>query len=143
MFVLYPGTLFQGRAVVLVPPFFLNLIVKVSDRCSFLKDFLYVASLFLSFVCYLVVFPECLVIKHNAMSVMQSESSSSTKLNPVQLHLLELFSKDMTEQELLDIKALLVQYYSRKVDEELDLIWEKRNYSEESFKEATQNLHLH
>lgn len=91
----------------------------------------------------LVVFSEFLVIKHNAMSVMQSESSPSAKLNPVQLHLLELFSKDMTEQELLDIKALLVQYYSRKVDEELDLIWEKRNYSAESFKEATQNLHMH
>jgi len=90
----------------------------------------------------LVVFSECLLIKHDAMSVMQSELSPSAKLNPVQLHLLELFSKDMTEQELLDIKALLVQYYSRKVDEELDLIWEKRNYSQERFKEATQNLHL-
>ena len=76
------------------------------------------------------------------MSSIQSEFPPSAKLNLVQLHLLELFSKDMTEQELLDIKGLLVEYYSQKVDKEMDQIWEKRNYSQESFKEATQNLHL-
>ncbi len=37
---------------------------------------------------------------------------------------------------------LLVQYYSHKVDEELDQIWEQRNYTTESFQHATQNLHL-
>lgn len=76
------------------------------------------------------------------MSSIQSEFPPSAKLNLVQLHLLELFSKDMTEQELFDIKGLLVAYYSQKVDKEMDLIWEKRNFSQESFKEATQNLHL-
>jgi hypothetical protein len=72
----------------------------------------------------------------------QSDRTPSAKLNPVQLHLLELFSGEMTDQELLDIKMLLVQYYRQKVDDELDAIWEKRNYSPESFKEATDNLHL-
>ena len=76
------------------------------------------------------------------MDPNQSEFMTSSKLNPVQLHLLELFSKDMTEQELFEIQALLVQYYAGKVDDELDHIWEKRNYSPESFHEATRDLHL-
>ncbi|HRF41047.1 MAG: hypothetical protein IAE84_20320 [Saprospiraceae bacterium] len=76
------------------------------------------------------------------MHAARSESTPSSKLNLVQLHLLELFSKEMTEQELLDIKDLLTQYYSRKVDEELNAIWENRNYSQASFTEATEELHL-
>lgn len=68
--------------------------------------------------------------------------TSSSKLNPVQLHLLELFSKDMSEQELLEIKSLLVKYYQQKVDEELNEIWERKGYTEESFQKATEHLHL-
>lgn len=68
--------------------------------------------------------------------------TTATKLNPVQLHLMELFSRPMTEQELLDIKELLLQYYAQKADEELDKIWEKKGYTPESFREKTKNLHL-
>ena len=70
------------------------------------------------------------------------QSTSAFRLNPVQLHLLELFSKDMTEQELLEIRKILVEYYRQKVDDELDAIWEKRGYDKLSFSEATKNLHL-
>lgn len=63
-------------------------------------------------------------------------------MNPVQLHLLELFAGNLTEEDLQEIKMLLVQYYSLKVDEELDQIWSKRQYTTETFQEATQNLHL-
>lgn len=70
------------------------------------------------------------------------ESAPSSKLNPVQLHLLELFSREMTEQELLDIKELLTQYYARKTEEELNAFWERKGFSQESFAEATENLHL-
>jgi hypothetical protein len=63
-------------------------------------------------------------------------------LNPVQLHLLELFSKSMSERELLEIKEVLVKYYQQKVDTEIDAIWEKKGYTTASFKKATSNLHL-
>ena len=36
-----------------------------------------------------------------------TSSNLSTKLNPVQLHLLEMFSKDMNEEDLIAIKKLL------------------------------------
>ena len=67
---------------------------------------------------------------------------TATKLNPVQLHLMELFSRPMTEQELLDIKELLARYYAQKADVELDKVWEKKGFTRESFREKTKNLHL-
>lgn len=76
------------------------------------------------------------------MTTFQPSPNNPTKLNPVQLYLLELFSKEMTDKELLEIKELLVKYYQQKVDEELDAVWEKKNYTKESFNKATENLHL-
>ncbi len=76
------------------------------------------------------------------MTTPQPSSANPSKLNPVQLYLLELFSKEMTEQELHEIKELLVEYYKRKVDEEVDAVWEKKGYTKESFKKATEKLHL-
>jgi hypothetical protein len=67
---------------------------------------------------------------------------ASAKLNIVQLHLLELFSRAMSEQELLDIKELLVRYYAQKVDAELERVWAKKGFTPDSFKKATQDLHL-
>jgi hypothetical protein len=63
-------------------------------------------------------------------------------LNPIQHHLLQLFSKQMTEKELLEIKQLLVNYYQQKVDAEVDAIWEKKGYTKDTFNQATENLHL-
>lgn len=76
------------------------------------------------------------------MTTPQIPPVNPTRLNPVQLYLLELFSKEMTEKELTEIKELLVKYYQKKIDEEVDAIWEKRNYTKKSFKKATENLHL-
>ena len=44
---------------------------------------------------------------------------TTTKLNPIQLHLLQLFAHNMSEHELLDIKQLLGDYFIRKADEEM------------------------
>lgn len=42
-----------------------------------------------------------------------------TKLNPVQLHLLQLFSHDLGPNELNDIKLLLADYFVERADEEM------------------------
>jgi hypothetical protein len=44
---------------------------------------------------------------------------AATKLNPVQLHLLQLFSHELGQTELADIKTLLADYFVRKADEEM------------------------
>ncbi|MGB3850659.1 MAG: hypothetical protein WA958_11875 [Tunicatimonas sp.] len=53
-----------------------------------------------------------------------------TKLNAVQLHLLELFSGDMSDQELSDIKKILKDYYAKRVDDDMDALWEEKGWSE-------------
>ena len=60
---------------------------------------------------------------------------SATKLNAVQLHLLELFSGEMTNKELSDIKNLLKNYYAERVDEGMDELWEERSWSDETMEQ--------
>lgn len=71
-----------------------------------------------------------------------ASSNISTKLNPVQLYLLELFSKNMGEDDLSEIKKLLVQFYQQKVEKEVDAFWESNNFTTESWNKATRDLHL-
>ncbi|MDX1943260.1 MAG: hypothetical protein SFU99_22030 [Saprospiraceae bacterium] len=62
-------------------------------------------------------------------------------LNPIQLHLLRLFAKEMTNKELEEVKTLLMEYYDQKVSEEVDAIWEKRDMSAETMEELL-NKHI-
>ena len=68
--------------------------------------------------------------------------NTASKLNPVQLHLLELFSKNMAEDELLEIKKLLSEYYFKKVEQEVETFWKKKNFTIESWNKATRDIHL-
>ncbi|WP_338870306.1 hypothetical protein WBJ53_22405 [Spirosoma sp. SC4-14] len=65
----------------------------------------------------------------------------TTKLNPVQLHLLQLFAHNMTEQELADIKQLLAEYYVRKADEEMARLQQQQPIHQSDL-EALLNTHL-
>ena len=71
-----------------------------------------------------------------------TSSNMGSKLNPVQLHLLELFSMDMSETELLEIKELLVKYYQSKVEDEVESFWKKKNFTKDSWNKATRDQHL-
>lgn len=44
---------------------------------------------------------------------------TATKLNPVQLHLLQLFAHNLGQNELADIKALLANYFVSRADAEM------------------------
>lgn len=71
-----------------------------------------------------------------------TSSNMGSKLNSVQLHLLELFSKDMSENDLLEIKELLVKYYKDKVENEVESFWKKKNFTKETWNKATRDQHL-
>lgn len=67
--------------------------------------------------------------------------ASQTSLHPIQLHLLQLFSKEMTEKELEEVKVLLMEYYDQKVTQEVDAIWESRGMTNETM-DALLNTHI-
>lgn len=46
-------------------------------------------------------------------------------LNPIQLHLLQMFQGYDSEKDLDELKKLLSEYYARKVDEAMDQLWEE------------------
>jgi hypothetical protein len=65
----------------------------------------------------------------------------SAILNPVQLHLLRMFSYNRDEESLNEIKEVLFNYYCQKVDEEGKKIWKEKNMSNEMIHEWL-NTHI-
>ena len=47
----------------------------------------------------------------------------ATVFNPIQLHLLKMFSYDSTEEHLNEIKDVLAKHFAKKVDDEMDALW--------------------
>lgn len=66
---------------------------------------------------------------------------TATKLNPVQLHLLKLFSHDLSQNELADIKKLLADYFVSKADEEMAHLQQQRPTTQTDL-DALLNAHL-
>jgi hypothetical protein len=63
--------------------------------------------------------------------------SNTTKFTPLQLELLRIFSRNPTEQELMEIKNLLARYYADKASDEMDRLWEERGYTDQTMQEWT------
>jgi hypothetical protein len=53
----------------------------------------------------------------------------NTKLSNIQMELLKLYSRNIPDEELLEVKKILAEYFSRKAIEEADVIWETKGYS--------------
>lgn len=49
---------------------------------------------------------------------------SVTVLNPVQQHLLKMFAFDGSEERLIEVKEVLTKFFSQKLDERLDELWD-------------------
>ncbi|MFC3415246.1 hypothetical protein [Algoriphagus hitonicola] len=54
----------------------------------------------------------------------------STPLSNLQKELLKVFSHQLSEEELLDVKELLVKYFSEKAISKADRIWEKEKWDD-------------
>ena len=65
----------------------------------------------------------------------------ATLLNPVQLHLLRMFSYNRDEESLDELKEALFNYYCLKLNEEGKRIWKEKNMSNEMMRELL-NTHL-
>jgi hypothetical protein len=54
---------------------------------------------------------------------------------------LKLFSYQLLNQQLVDIKNMLAKYFAIQATEEMDKLWEKNNWNNETI-EAWKNEHL-
>ena len=57
---------------------------------------------------------------------------ASTVFNPIQQHLLKMFAYDSSEEHLLEIKQVLTEYLARRVDQEMNQLWDEGKISEET-----------
>lgn len=56
-----------------------------------------------------------------------------TELNPIQVSLLRLFNRPMSEKETMELKRLLVDHYSNLLKDEVEKAVTKKGYTQKDF----------
>lgn len=62
-------------------------------------------------------------------------SLSQPSLTNLQVELLQLFSLNLPDEELLEIKRLLAKHFADKAADEVDRLWEAKGWSDETMDE--------
>ena len=55
----------------------------------------------------------------------------STKLTNLQLEILKLFSREVPNNELLEIKRMLANYFTGKLTAEADKVWDEKGLTDD------------
>ena len=69
------------------------------------------------------------------ISLRTKNEMKHQSLNPVQLHLLQMFQGHDSEKDLDELKSVLSEYYARKVDEGMDQLWEEGKINSQTLSE--------
>lgn len=56
-------------------------------------------------------------------------------LTKLQIELLKIYSFDISDAQLMEIKELLSKYFANKASDEMDLLWDKNQWSNETMDE--------
>jgi hypothetical protein len=64
---------------------------------------------------------------------MSSTHNQHTELNPIQVSLLRLFNRPMSEEESLQLKRLLVDYYTGALNEEVKKVINEKGYTQQDY----------
>jgi len=60
---------------------------------------------------------------------------AAKKLSNLQLELLKVFSFDISDEQVKEIKSLLAAYFAEKVTSEMDALFEANDWGEEKIEE--------
>ena len=64
---------------------------------------------------------------------------ATKKLSNLQLELLRVFSYELSEEQLKEIRALLSDYFAKKVTKEMDALFEENQWGDEKSKNGLKN----
>jgi len=64
-----------------------------------------------------------------------SVQEQSTKLSNLQLELLKLFSRNISDEQLLEIKEILSAYFAELATREMDKLWEEKGWTQETMEQ--------
>ncbi len=56
-------------------------------------------------------------------------------LTNLQLELLEMFEYELPDNQLNEVRDMLVKYFADKASDEMDRLWEENNWTNETMKE--------
>ena len=59
----------------------------------------------------------------------------STVFNPTQLHLLKMFAFASSEERLKEVKDVLAKHFAKKVEDEMDILWDEGKINEDVIEE--------
>lgn len=56
-------------------------------------------------------------------------------MSNLQLELLRLYATDISEEDLLNIKQLLVEYFAEKITRQMDELWDEKGWTNDTMRE--------
>jgi hypothetical protein len=59
----------------------------------------------------------------------------SQPLTNLQIELLKLYNLKLTDDDLLEIKRLITRFFADKASDEMDRLWQEKNWSNETMEE--------
>lgn len=59
----------------------------------------------------------------------------SSKLSNLQLELLKIFSRNISDEQLLEVKEILSRYFADKASDEFEKLAEERGWTAETYKQ--------
>ncbi len=62
-------------------------------------------------------------------------------LSNMQLELLKMFSRDIEESDLIEIKRLIVKYLAKKLSDTTTEVWKEKNWTDEDMDQLL-NTHM-
>lgn len=69
---------------------------------------------------------------NNSMSSSENVSNQN-RLSSLQISILRLFSQDLEEQQTLEIRKMLLDYFDLQLQKELEVVIEEKGYTTEDY----------
>ena len=91
---------------------------------------------------FLLWFQEKNIILQQNVERFNAKVMAATVLNNTQVHLLQMFQVDDSQKGLEELKELLYSYYSKKMDETLNELWDSGVLDQKKLDEIN-NMDLH
>lgn len=63
------------------------------------------------------------------------KTSIHPPLSNIQAELLKLFSADIPEKHLLELKSMMARFLLEKAQDKADIIWEEKGYTDQKLQE--------
>nr|WP_295921027.1 hypothetical protein [uncultured Dyadobacter sp.] len=72
---------------------------------------------------------------------MAASHTAPTRLSNLQSELLKLYAYNVSDDQLRDIRKMLADYFARKIDAEMDRLWESNAWDEQTI-ESWKSEHM-